>query len=233
LSVPKSRRGIKHSKIPKDWLELQYAWKPLLSDVHGAVELLSTRDSVRDRVVTVKASVKQRVKSELDSFQSGDWPYRAKSDAEAGVFVRLDYLAASDVLQKVSSLGLTNPLEIAWEVVPYSFVVDWFLPIGNWLGVLDATLGYDFLSGSYTNRKSVRWTFKSIPREYTDINYRRTVSGDWSAAGERKNISRGIYSSSPIPALRFKNPLSLGHMANGLSLLAMAFTGRKASGTWS
>jgi hypothetical protein len=36
------------------------------------------------------------------------------------------------------NLGLTDPLSVAWELIPYSFVVDWFVPIGTYLDNLNA-----------------------------------------------------------------------------------------------
>jgi hypothetical protein len=31
------------------------------------------------------------------------------------------------------SLGLLDPLSVAWEILPWSFVVDWFYPVGTFL----------------------------------------------------------------------------------------------------
>ena len=40
-----------------------------------------------------------------------------------------------------SSLGLANPALVAWELVPFSFVIDWVLPIGSWLTATGPLLG--------------------------------------------------------------------------------------------
>jgi hypothetical protein len=42
----------------------------------------------------------------------------------------------ADLYEDISvarSLGMVDPLQVAWEIVPYSFVVDWFLPVGSFL----------------------------------------------------------------------------------------------------
>lgn len=36
-------------------------------------------------------------------------------------------------------LGFTNPAAVLWEATPFSFVVDWFLPIGDYLKTLDGS----------------------------------------------------------------------------------------------
>jgi hypothetical protein len=44
--------------------------------------------------------------------------------------------------------GLVNPFEVAWEIVPFSFVADWFLPIGRYLSALDVPLRFEHIGGS-------------------------------------------------------------------------------------
>lgn len=54
-------------------------------------------------------------------------------------------------LHRATTLGLTNPAAIAWELVPFSFVVDWFIPIGNFLNSWTDFLGLRF-EDSYNTR---------------------------------------------------------------------------------
>jgi hypothetical protein len=124
---------------------------------------------------------------------------------------------ANNALQKLKSVGLTNPLEIAWEVVPYSFVVDWMLPIGDAISAIDYDAGLDFLSGSLTQR---------IDTEYTLVGQTKVpkISMNVRGSGRYFSLVRTVYGGAPGAVLpSFKNPLSYGHMANGLSLLAAAF----------
>lgn len=34
----------------------------------------------------------------------------------------------------LSLMGVNPSLETVWDVIPFSFVVDWFIPVGDWLG---------------------------------------------------------------------------------------------------
>lgn len=45
-----------------------------------------------------------------------------------------------------------NPLEVGYEMIPLSFVLDWFIPIGNWLSSLDAYSGVSQIWGSTSTR---------------------------------------------------------------------------------
>jgi hypothetical protein len=69
-------------------------------------------------------------------------------------------------LAELQSFGVINPLSIAWEVVPFSFVVDWFIPIGATLEALTSTAGF---------RNDGGWT--SCQRQYT-LNVYRNIPED-------------------------------------------------------
>jgi hypothetical protein len=64
----------------------------------------------------------------------------------------------------MAETGITNPLLVAWDAVPLSFVVDWFLPVNNWLKQLDTYSGFTLASV-----KRVRFT-----RTTTNVRSNRT-----------------------------------------------------------
>jgi hypothetical protein len=51
-------------------------------------------------------------------------------------------------------MGLENPLAVAWEVVPFSFVLDWWIPVGNILQAYSDARGLSFGSGYTSHRTS-------------------------------------------------------------------------------
>lgn len=210
------------------WLQLQYGWKPLLSDVYGACDALSRRDP-SDWRVTATASRKDKSYYSVYSPPGGTSTptnmdaYRGEAVRERGVFVRLDALPANDLTMSFTSLGVTNPLLVAWELVPYSFVVDWFFPLGNWLDSLDALLGYGPAWSSISQRNYCTW-FETGLSKYDYTTKGSFVENNYEGRQELLKIVRTAQSGVPLPTLpRFKDPRSLGHMANGLSLLAQAF----------
>lgn len=206
---------------PRNWLELQYGWKPLLQDVYGAAE--SLKGTLReDWKVTVKGQASEKGFDPLTRI-NGMATWSGVVKWSRGYFVRLDYLPENPFLASLSSLGLTNPAVIAWELVPFSFVVDWMIPIGDWLNSLDAALGYEFYSGSFSEFRtaSVVWEPTKLVHSKSFFVYENSLGG-----GRSREIVlyREPYRRSPLPSFPgVKNPVSLGHMANGLSLLAQAF----------
>jgi hypothetical protein len=103
--------------------------------------------------------------------------------------------------------------------------VDWMLPVGQWLDTLDALLGFGpaYYSSSYLRKGT--WTGNG--RTFFESNY--SISNSWSERKRYVRLERTASSGVPFPAFpSFKDPRSLGHMANGLALLAGAF-GRHVS----
>jgi len=221
----KSILGLNGRGTVRSWLELQYGWLPLLGDVHGAVEATQNAAGLGNCIVTVRA--KESEEENWDEFDHPDQPLdrmRCQGWADAGVTVSLSYEPDNDMLAAFSALGLTNPAVIAWELVPYSFVVDWFLPIGNWLDTLDATVGYKYKGGSRSERRRYHEVAKRLPFDQAGYVFRDPHWEGTPALRREVSLKRVVYDTSPLPTLpRPKNPLSLKHMANGLSLLALAF----------
>lgn len=208
-------------EIPNSWLELQYGWNPLMSDIYGSLQHLEKRKRFNVPFVTVKQTLKDQAFSQQTS-SSAAYSSDAHFVHDQRVTCFMTFGLKNAQLAELSSLGLINPAEILWEVTRYSFVVDWFLPIGNWLSALTGAAGYDFITGGLSS-KSV-CTFKRSGVKFEQIGGRAVSypSGvRWS--GESSSYSRTCYANTPFPGLYVKNPISAKHIANALSLLVQAF----------
>ena len=144
-----------------------------------------------------------------------------------GVFVRIDALPGNPLLRALSSFGIANLGTIAWELVPFSFVVDWLLPVGDWIDSFDALLGYTSVTCSVSTiiRRTASFS-GSIPKTTVGSGIQRGDLTISSTPSVRRDVHlvRQVPSGVPLPTLpRFKDPVSLRHMANGLSLLATSF----------
>lgn len=77
-----------------------------------------------------------------------EYPYKAVS-AKSVLTTRCYYVKESSALRQAAQWNLgINPLLTAWELVPYSFVVDWFIPIGDFIGQFGSSVGLKFISGT-------------------------------------------------------------------------------------
>ncbi|DAD49972.1 TPA_asm: maturation protein [ssRNA phage Gerhypos.1_20] len=215
--------------VPGGWLEVQYGWNPLMQDVQGACKALDS--SVEKRPPTVKCVARAsdpirgiyRRSTNLNA--NFGWYCDVKGKHESRV--RLDYTLNNALLATFSSLGLTNPAVIVWERIPYSFVVDWFLPVGNYLSAWDADFGWSFKAGSIVRDSKVAVLSQGGPRDNLlgtgPLANLVSLDGQpWSENNFR--YSRTILASSPTPRVpSFKDPFTAGHIANAMSLLVNCF----------
>jgi hypothetical protein len=199
-------------------LAIQYGVRPLLNDVYGACEALA---NALHRELPKERSVRHRVTetySETTRINDVALSKTIVAKFAAGFTYSLN---TSGAIKTLSELGITNPATIAWELTPWSFVVDWFLPIGAFLSTFDASLGCNFVTGWETlviesqALESADWTSSS-----TDIGGQHAASVQYEAEANFFKIIRRPTVDFPGPVLPdFKNPLSLEHFVNALALL--------------
>lgn len=142
-ATPRSKRVASH------WLEYVYGWKPLLQDVYDATELLAdkiNRTVEPEGVVMASAKSSRRYgRRELQAL--GCYDEMASYEGKANVKLKAHYRLDSVSRSLLAQTGITNPALLAWELMPYSFVVDWFVPVGTYLESLTAFDGFDLVTG--------------------------------------------------------------------------------------
>lgn len=209
-------KGKHSSKLDKDdlagrWLELQYGWLPLLNDVHeGANAFAALNNRVRTSTVVVRKSGRPF------TWGGSSSPSNYQNQGIGRTHVKLIYRMTEDI-STARSLGLLDPLTVAWELIPYSFVVDWFIPIGSYLENLNTIpkLTGRFIHSKYTHSPV------SVKVLQNWIYY-----GGGKVDGESYRFDRTITSSLSTARPTFK-PLDRiftpGHFWNSLALCARFF----------
>lgn len=179
------------------WLECQYGWLPLLSDVHDGAEALAAS---ADRSLYRTRFKSSRTKSVSGTLTVTPKVYSQKSSARRTYIYYVE--PATTYTQAFAMSGLTNPLGLAWELVPWSFVVDWFVPVGTFLGNLSF---FPHLKGSW-----VRST-KTDRRSSGTLQYAGTPSFAQVTPCKKRVISfeRTVGSTAlSVPRPNFKSPIS-------------------------
>lgn len=197
------------------WLELQYGWKPLLSDIDSAAEDLASAWEKDPSDIIVRGSGRSKGSAKPNITIDGSF--------SANITTRVGYNCYARVidsnLRTRSGLGLANLSEVAWELVPFSFVVDWLVPIGPFLSALNATEGLTFTSGSKTVKTSVsvsalvKSSVNYVPEhalayDYTHKQFDRTTISDFPSASEVlrvKNLNEVFSTSHTLSALALLN----------------------------
>lgn len=127
------------------WLEGRYGWRPLFYDYMSYAELAETpynhRQTVRSTDIPHNytgspALVRDAVLyGELGCYVDYTSEYKAK----VRYGQTADFTISSESIGFIKNLGGLDPLGTVWDLIPYSFVVDWFLNLGD---VLQATQAY-------------------------------------------------------------------------------------------
>lgn len=205
--IPLPDRIRKWSKdLSNLWLEFHFGWAPLLGDIHTACNVLKSNPPAQRVTATGKAVYQfTRGRGNYDWSTIGFYETRAKIGAEVHV--------SNANLALANQLGLVNPASVAWEVVPFSFIVDWFIPVGkfleSWTDMLGYTVRYAY-NTTYCQAKSSQ-VYKQAPFP--------------SLGGEAVGV--GLYRRLGIPAYRFVRPpfngFSVARGATAIGLVIQQF----------
>jgi hypothetical protein len=219
-----AREGWRNA-LSSGWLELQYGWRPMLSDLYGAAEWLADKQ-VNELKQQSRAVKRKTVDTGWISQSAFPGTYSTTYIYDYYVKYGVEFASSGVALADVKEAGFLNPLTIAWELTPWSFVVDWFIPIGNYINTLDATIGLGWKRGYRTTHLD------------STMYERCYASGVWGGRGyngytvsSRKKVETVRIVLTGFPELSFpsfKNPFSFTHAANAVALLTQAFVKKKA-----
>lgn len=181
------------------WLEFQYGWKPFAQSVYDTS--LALQNSV-SKPIRVKARASDSTvglysdRLDFDSFKT----YTAKVTRSERCEIAVRIAPKPSALLFLSGFTSLNPVSIAWELTPYSFVVDWFLNVGGYLRSLESALLYasSFVDGYRTD--GIRLVSECDKCQGTAVGSGYTWLYDYSsglAVSSRK--TRSVLSTIPYP----------------------------------
>jgi hypothetical protein len=199
-ALRKARRyitGFGSKRMANEWLEFTYGWKPLASDIFGIAD-----ESVRytlNRIKHVRARKSEALpggKGTIGFSDIAGIPCEYVVNGKMSTTIDIRYECPAFDLARWSSL---NPASIAWELMPYSFVVDWFVDVGGYLRNLETAMLYNcrFVTGyrSHLYICNSEYSVKNYVRTYTGGQNTYNLTGRESYKGfQRKRLT-----SYPFP----------------------------------
>lgn len=195
-------------ELSRRWLEASYGWMPLLSDTHAAAEALAKHvQGVRQ--TQFRARIRRFTYGTNDTFNTKGFSVR-----EYRVQLILRLKSEKDLPSEFVQLGLTDPLSIAWELVPWSFAIDWFLPIGSMLlaaALMPKLSGTQIRTVTDLHHGSITLKPQSQFRSLADASLKDI------------SVTRTVTNGSPrVPFPSVKSPISKSWIraANQIALLA-------------
>jgi len=200
---------------PKDasglWLEYWMGWAPTVGDIHAATEVIM-KGPRGSQPYPVRAGARTSVQKRYSERDGEFYTWTGVARVHNGAMVKV----TNENLATLGELGLLNPAVVAWNVVPFSFMVDWFGNIGSVLSSYTDFMGYE-LTGT--------WTTRLVHLDYVGSGSSVRFPGHtFLAQGKYAGLDR--VTSIQKPVLQFKRPngLSVTRAATSISLLVSIFT---------
>lgn len=213
--------------VHKTWLEYKYGWMPILQEVQGAAEFFAQRFALPQKnIVSATGIVRRTHKGVINNpgslYYDRLWPLNETWEGTVVCKVELRGELTSPYAAQLQQLGLTNPALVAWELVPFSFVFDWFVSVGDWLQAQTALFGITLKTAmaSFVDHSFYEWEQPAIdPIEAgaTVHHYGKRTAWDARVQYWRKPIS-----VDPLlvpPRIRGIQNLSFQRLVSGLALI--------------
>lgn len=207
-----SRTDRKNAIVSNTWLEYSYGWVPLISDIENACDAISRRNSkilrpIMDWGADESASAGTTVTTVGHLCVLENW--KSRSTVHVKYQGCVDCTASNPVSLKAGLFGFRPEefLPTIWELIPYSFLVDYFTNIG------------EIINGWSYQRSGLAWSLRTIRQsKFEELmtapnlkaiqlqGFGLTSFGASSSILERKQISRTNYTGNFIPSIEFSIP---------------------------
>lgn len=144
------RRELSKKELTDRYMEIRYAIRPLLYDISGVIKAIKTPKN-KDRFTA-------RAKGEF-LYEKEDEIVRTTNSGSATVTIKrtlnVRTVVSAGVLSRVShpqiqNWGLNQIAESVWELLPFSFIIDWFWNVGNTISAHAPHVGIEKLASWVT-----------------------------------------------------------------------------------
>jgi len=164
-------------KLYNLWLQYRYGWRQLAFDARDISSGLNRIDDGRRRFTERVGSdtLYSETETFTDTWGQGTFTHTLTTNYDIGV--------RGSVAADISPPAIaTNPITTAWELLPYSFVIDWFVSVGSFL----ESMSFLALASSYTAAEGyqVRCTkHSSLTNKVWNTGYSGDYTYDSTCAG--------------------------------------------------
>lgn len=112
-----------------NYLEFHFGWSPLVKDIYDAMSILEAPIPLGRFEIKSAFPSFQRIYGTTMDYWYDRSEHLCRYVGRAGVTIEI----TNPNLFLLNQLGLTNPALIAWNLTPWSFVVDWFVGVSDFL----------------------------------------------------------------------------------------------------
>lgn len=221
-------------------LEYRMGWSPIFLDIGNIIKASHKfREECDARRIVVRSGMNKEAQK-AGSFENatvmGHWYITANGTvtqevrvtADAGVIVAVESQTKLEHLNQVLGFRPNDLVQTVWEATPYSFIVDRFVGIGDWLQAVTPVPGVTYL-GNWITRTVKKSTTYLVPNwRWQEPSYPTYVANGTFGSGvdEYFRMDRVVNNQlATTPALTVQ-PLSMLQQADHMALLVKPLIGR-------
>jgi len=178
-----------HKEHADTWLQYRYAIMPVIYSAKDIMQTLAEQD------VMFKTSRARRTviptRYTIDDPPNRYITHETKGEVRVNAIGKAKYTTSS--LRLLDQISF-NPVQTAWELVPYSFVLDWFINVGDWIASRSLNLS-DVASQrrfcwSVKENLRTEWYYHRYYRYQAEKIYDSTHRVDWDS-GDLSDVYLG------------------------------------------
>lgn len=164
-----AKKGIKDASSA--WLEFTFGWSPLVQDVKQQMKVLE-RDYIVNETIRRSSTGHSTNNSRVYMFEE----VYTSTDTRIGFKAQIQVKNPNADL--MNRLGFSDPLQVAWDFIPFSFVADWALNVNGWLKNMNTFANVDVKNPCLTTKSMSRirasyrdWWVPGAPYRTLDGEY--------------------------------------------------------------
>lgn len=185
---------------PSNWskriVEFQLGWRPLVADLYGATEevlkrvpqmlALTERASAKDdRVVITKLPMEDQNRSEKSYHRTQ---------------IQMVYTPSTSYVDNFARFTSLNPVSVAWELVPFSFLLDYVFNIGSFLRMAESSIVLSgFSQGTITRTSLLEVAEDRIGNGVRQSSNNSALIGSWKGYRSNRTKDRTVFDALPVP----------------------------------
>lgn len=207
------RKSYMSKPLSERWLEAQFALRPLIGEIEQARQFALNKSLNTWYCISARGTARRPYTYTWGAYKT-EMSLRLTTDAKWNV--------NDHDLRFLMQLGMANPLELLWEFLPLSWLVDYVVGVGDWIAQLMAPMGCVHVTTSRSMKVKGKQTYSEEQViEQPSIQTRTKQSAHGIIEFEGLQRRPDIF--APAPTLQYKLPLNVNQLAN-IAALTEIFT---------
>lgn len=186
------RKEISFKELQDRYMEARYGLRPMYYDARGLIKAISNEPRPERQTfrATARDSDSSTFSGEVEDTQEGlVWTWSGTVKRE--VVVRAGVLCHLEPTSILDRFGVSDVAEAAWDIIPFSFIVDWFLDVGSLIAAWTPEKGVQELAS---------WVVVTDTTQISNVTHAR-LSSYWRS-GSMTNDTNGVYNSVVVSKSR-------------------------------